>query len=262
MRLSIEPNERVTYKIRHESPEVLVLDKPCGLVTQPGKGHDRSSLMNGLFARYGPELQKLGATRDYGLLHRLDKETSGLVIVARTIAAYDKLRAAFEAREIRKFYWAVVKNRPKADSGVIKKPLAEFQGTPQSDRRQLDGGRTLKLCRVSSSGKVAATAYRVLQAGVAASLVECRALTGRLHQVRVHMASIGCPILGDDYYAAQGPREAANRLALHAHRVVFANPAEGAEGEIDVRSPFPRDLRSLLTKLGLKRPDEKDEAEA
>lgn len=253
MRLSIKPNERVTFKIRYESEAVLVIDKPCGLVTQPGLGHDRSSLMNGLFVKYGPELQKLGTDRDYGLLHRLDKETSGLVMVARTIDAYDTLRAAFEAREIRKFYWAVVKDRPKADSGVIKKPLAEFQGTPQSDRRQLSGGRTLKLCRVSSAGKVSATAYRVLGTSVAASLLECRALTGRLHQVRVHLASIGCPILGDDYYAMQGPREAASRLALHAHRIVFANPI--APGEIDIRSPFPKELRGLMKKLGLAKPE-------
>lgn len=251
---SIEPNSRVTYAIRAMTPNVVVVDKPSGVATQPGIGHERSTLMSGLFARFGPQLQKIGKARDFGLLHRLDKDTSGLVVVALTIDAYDRLREAFEQREIKKFYWAIVLGGPNTERGVIKKPLLEHQGTPTSDRRQRDGGRTLKLAKVSSAGKPAITAYRVLQAGAAASLVECRAVTGRLHQVRVHLAAIRCPILGDEYYGSSAARENAPRLALHAHRVVLPPLAEG-EPQLDITSPFPKDLRKTLTKFGLTRPD-------
>jgi RluA family pseudouridine synthase len=251
---SVEPNDRVTYAIRAMTPHVVVVDKPSGVATQPGIGNDRNTLMSGLFARFGPQLQKLGKARDFGLLHRLDKDTSGLVVVALTIPAYDRLREAFEQREIKKFYWAVVLERPNADQGVIRKPILEYQGTPTSDRRQRDGGRTLKLAKISSAGKPAVTAYRVLQAAPAASLLECRAVTGRLHQVRVHLAAIRCPILGDEYYGNAAARDNAPRLALHAHRVVLPPCADG-ESELNVTSPFPKDLRKTLTKFGLSRPD-------
>lgn len=253
--LSIEPNERVQYKIRYQSEHVLVIEKPAHLVTQPGIGHERSSLLNGLFAEFGPKLQQLGKDRDFGLLHRLDKETSGLVVVALTAQAYDMLRDQFELRAVRKFYWAIVKDRPKGNSGVIRKPIAEFQGTPTADKRERSGGRTLKLARISSAGKPALTAFRLISEGAAGSLVECRAVTGRLHQVRVHMASIGCPILGDQYYAPSSVRALGSRLALHAHRVAFPDPGN-PEVEIDVHSPFPKDLRSVLKLLKLPKPDD------
>ena len=127
--LSVQPNPKVRFTIRHQDEHVLVIDKPHGLVTQPGKGHDSDTLLNGLFAgedgTWGIRLQKLGVGRDYGLLHRLDRETSGLLIVALTREAYDALRTQFENREIKKFYWAITSKNPKAASGVIKKPILE-----------------------------------------------------------------------------------------------------------------------------------------
>ena len=119
--------------------------------------------------------------------------------------------------------------------------------------RRGTGKPKLKLARISSGGKEAVTAYRVLHAGQSASLVECRTLTGRLHQVRVHLEAIGCPILGDELYAPPAVAKSAPRLALHAHRLVFKHPTSGAM--IDIKTPWPTDLRGVLKKHRLPRPD-------
>jgi 23S rRNA pseudouridine1911/1915/1917 synthase len=245
--LSVEPNERITYRVRYEDEHLLVVGKPPGIVTAPGKGHDRTSLLNGLFAAHGPKLQNLGRERDFGLLHRLDKATSGLVVVALTRNAYDGLRAAFEARKVAKYYWAVVRDPPNKPKGVINRPIVEYEGSTGGE------SRTKKLGKVSSAGKPALTAYRILSRSTAGAVLECRAVTGRLHQVRVHLDSIGSPILGDDMYGPAGARKAAIRLALHAHRIVFDHPITGEI--IDVHAPWPTDLRSLLKRLSLPRPD-------
>lgn len=243
--LSVFPNESVTYAIVHHDEHVLVVDKRSGLVTQPGKGHETDTLLNGLYARFGTALQRLGKARDFGLLHRLDRETSGLLVVALTSIAYDGLRRAFEGREVRKFYWAIVSAPPKRAEGVIDRPIIE--STPRTGEK--------KLARIGTGAmsKPAVTAYRTLATGRGGALLECRPVTGRLHQVRVHMESIGCSILGDGLYAPPRLAAAAPRLALHAHRLVATHPVTGAT--IDAHSPFPRDLRPLLKRLQLPRPE-------
>lgn len=242
---SVEPNPRVTFKIRHEGDGFLVVEKPSRVVTQPGVGHEHDTLLNGLFALHGNELQRLGASRGFGLLHRLDKETSGLVIVALRIDAYDHLRAQFEARSLRKYYWAVVRGTPKREQGVMRLSIEEV--TKRASRYT-----STKTSRISKVGKPALTAWRVLASSVSASLVEARPVTGRLHQVRVHMEAMGCPILGDDTYAPKAVAAASPRLALHAHRLVFAAPSGAV---VDVSSTWPRDLRGVLTRCELPRPD-------
>jgi 23S rRNA pseudouridine1911/1915/1917 synthase len=243
--LSIQPNDAIAFTVRHEDQDVIVIDKPAGLVTQPGKGHEADSLLNGLFARYGTLLQNLGKSRDFGLLHRLDRQTSGLVLLALRPRSYDTLRAAFEKRQVRKFYWAVTSRAPAKPSGIIRRPILEEEGE-------------MKTARISAAGKPALTAYRVLQVSDrpgarGSALIECRPVTGRLHQVRVHLDSINCPIIGDGLYGPRGRPRIAPRLALHAHRLVLQHPASGET--LDIRSQWPRDLRSLLTRLALKRPD-------
>lgn len=245
--LSIQPNERVRFRVRHQDEDLLVIDKPSHLVTQPGLGHSGDSLLNGLFVKFGTSLQNLGKARDYGLLHRLDRETSGLLVVALRASAYDAMREAFEARTVRKFYWAVVKQAPPRGSGVIRRPIVETRGEDRT------GTEREKLARLSAAGKPAVTAYRLIEESISAALVECRPTTGRLHQVRVHLASIGCPILGDGLYASDMIRRASRRLALHAHRLAFTHPITGKE--LDIRSPWPTDLKSLLERVRLKRPD-------
>lgn len=249
--LSVEPNASITFRVAHEDDDLVVVEKPPGVPTQPGKGHSSDTLLNGLFARWGPALQNLGAARDFGLLHRLDKEASGLLIVGLRPRAYDSLRQQFEGRTVEKYYWAVCSKAPKNTSGVIKLPIAEAPGVGRGGR---EGMRDRpKTAHVSKMGKPAVTAYRVLDSSDLGALIEARPVTGRLHQVRVHLDAIGCPILGDDFYGPKGYAGASARLALHAHRLVFTHPSTGAR--IDVRTGWPGDLRRLLTRLGLKRPD-------
>ncbi|MCC6971570.1 MAG: RluA family pseudouridine synthase [Phycisphaerales bacterium] len=245
---SVQPNDKVTFKVLFEDDALVVVNKPPGTVTQPGLAHEDDSLLNGLFARFGPALQNLGQSRDFGLLHRLDRATSGLLIVALRADSYDHLRAQFENHTIKKFYWAVVKGAPKEPKGVLRMPIAEDHTRDLSHRPT---GKP-RLARISRAGKPAITAYRVLETSRVASLVECRLLTGRLHQIRVHLDAIGCPVLGDDLYAPPGVRDAAPRLALHSHRVVVDHPLTGAT--VDVHSPWPGDLKGLLKKLGLTKP--------
>lgn len=246
--LSVTPNPRVTYKLYHEDDDVLVVGKPHGLVTQPGKGHDTDTLLNGLFEKYSKPLQNLGGARDFGLLHRLDRQASGLLLVALRPRAYDTLRTAFERKQIAKFYWAICAKAPREGVSVLNRPILESE--PRA------GSRETKTARVDSRGKASSTALRVLASSPKGALVEARPLTGRLHQVRVHLDSIACTILGDDVYGPRHLRMASPRLALHAHRLVFAHPADGRT--IDIRTPFPRDLRPILTRLGLQRPDAPD----
>jgi 23S rRNA pseudouridine1911/1915/1917 synthase len=245
--LSISPNERVTFRVRYEDEHLLVVGKPPGVVSMPGLGHQDDSLLNGLFAKYGSRLQNLGRARDFGLLHRLDKETSGLMLVALSRGAYDGLRAAFEERRIEKFYWAVARQAPRSPTGVIRRSLEEYEGRAGEDPKKR------KLCRISPRGKAALTAYRVLSESAQGAVIECRPVTGRLHQVRVHLDSIGCAILGDDAYGPSEVRHASPRLALHAHKVAFSHPVTGAR--VVVTAPWPADLRRVLTRLGLPRPD-------
>lgn len=246
--LSVTPEPRVTFTTRYQDEHLLVVSKRAGLVTQPGIGHDTDTLLNGLFARFGARLQALGRARDFGLLHRLDRDTSGLLIVGLSARAYDRLRDDFASRRIAKFYWAIAARAPRAPAGLIDKPIAETTPRPGAHGQIVEP----KLAKVSSAGKGSATAYRTLEASPMAALIEARPLTGRLHQVRVHMELIGCPILGDRHYAPPAIARAAPRLALHAHRIAFVHPITGLP--VDTSSPFPRDLRSTLTRMGLHTP--------
>lgn len=241
----VVPNAAVTFRLVYQDPLLVVLDKPPGLPTAPGKGHADDTLLNGLVARFPQLVRTLGARHDFGLVHRLDRAASGLLVVALTVPAHDHLCHQWRHRHARKYYWAVVRGGPRRDRGLIRRPLLEC-----SQRRSRYV--TVRLARISSQGKPALTAYRVLARAPAASLLELRPVTGRLHQLRVHLASIHCPILGDEFYAPPAVRRAAPRLALHAHRLVFDHPA--TDEPIDVSSPCPRDLRALLRRLGLPPP--------
>lgn len=245
--LSIEPNERVPFAVRYEDEAVALVDKPPGVVSQPGKAHEADSLLNGLFARWGPQLQNLGESRDWGLMHRLDREASGLLLVALRPAAWETLRQAFAERRIRKYYLAIVKGGPNKAEGVINRPIAEEM-------------KDKKRARISPSGKPSLTAYRVLGRSGTASLLECRTVTGRLHQVRAHLDSIHCPILGDGLYGSTTSRAMAKRLCLHAHRVVFDHPVTGER--VDVRSKPPKDIRRLIRDLRLAEMSEGEKAPA
>lgn len=243
----IQPNDRVTYSVRYQDDDLLVVEKPARVVTQPGVGHEHDTLLNGLFSKFGDQLQQLGSARDYGLVHRLDRETSGLLVVALTAQGYDGMRELFERREVSKFYWAICHKAPREPQGVIKKPISE-------ELKRKDRYTSIKSAKVSSHGKAAVTAYRVLASNEIGALIEARPVTGRLHQVRVHLDLIGCAVLGDPQYGPNLVRKASSRLALHAHRVVFDHPISGKH--IDINTKFPRDLKNTLNKLRLPSPGE------
>jgi len=239
MSLSIKANPGVPFEIRHADEHLLVVEKPAGVVTQPGKGHDRDSLLNGLFADYGHALQNLGESRDWGLLHRLDKGTSGLVLVALRNAAWENLLEQFKERHVKKRYWALVMGRPNPAQGVIQKPIAEVVSTR-------------KKAVLSRDGQQAVTAYKLLAESDGVSLIEARPKTGRLHQIRVHMASLDCPVLGDDMYAGKIKMPRVPRLCLHAAELSFIHPATGHR--MTVTSPWPADLKTTLKRFGLTPP--------
>ena len=238
-------NSRITCKTIYADESVLVVEKPPRLVTLPGKGHEHDTLLNGLMATHGQTLSQLGADRSFGLLHRLDKGTSGVLIVALSRDAYDGLRAQFAKRLIEKYYWAVCHKAPASAKGVITKPIGERE-------IRINKYSTRKEARLVSTGHQAVTAYRVLQDSQLAALIEARAVTGRLHQVRLHLDFIGSAILGDRLYGPKTVRRASLRLALHAHRVVFEHPITGVK--VDARSPWPKDLKSLLARMRLDTP--------
>ena len=240
MPYSVEPNAGVRFEVRYVDEHLLVVDKPTGVVTQPGKKHARDSLLNGLFVDYGKSLQNLGEARSWGLLHRLDKATSGLVVVALRIPAYHHLRDQFEQRKVKKRYLAIVSGRPRMAQGVIQKPIAEIVG------------RTRKKSVIKLNGQQAVTAYRVLCSAGDVSLIEARPKTGRLHQVRVHLAALGHPVLGDSLYAGGIRGPSVPRLCLHAVELSFVHP-DGSH-RVTTEAPCPVDFGRTLRRLGIEIP--------
>lgn len=240
---SVTPNPNIPFVLRQADSSFLVVEKPSGVVTQPGKGHEKDSLLNALFVDYGNLLQNLGEARGWGLLHRLDRETSGLVLVALRNASYEHLLQQFRDRKVQKIYWAIVAGHPRPAQGVIQKPIAEVVA-----------GR--KKAVLTRTGQQAITAYRVLQESEDVSLIEARPKTGRLHQIRIHMADLGCPVLGEDTYARGVALPRVPRLCLHAASLSFLHPE--TQRRITVHAPWPADLKGMLSKFHLDEPRPED----
>lgn len=187
----------------------------------PGRGHDRDSLVNGVFAQHGAVLSRLGARRDYGLLHRLDRATSGLVTFALTVDAYDLLRESFATRRVEKTYLTVVRRRPPRAKGTARMRLSQI--------RRGD----LRVSVPDPRGAEATTHWQTLSSAGGRSLLSCRIETGRLHQIRAHLAALGCPVEGDTVYGASHPpdtrasisRKADRSMLLHAWRLALPHPA-------------------------------------
>ena len=246
--------QAMDLKIVYEDEDVIVVDKPAGLVVHPAPGNPDRTLVNALIAHCGESLSGIGGERRPGIVHRLDKDTSGLIVAAKNDAAHRALSADFAARRIERRYLALVWGAPTPREGKIEGAI----GRHPVDRK--------RMAVVKRGGKPALTRYRVLEAlGPGASLVECRIATGRTHQIRVHLASIGHPVVGDPVYGGGAPRRsdataaaaealhrATGRQALHAAWLRLPHPLTGAV--LDLRSEWPPDLMPALA-LALGDPD-------
>ncbi|MGD2115575.1 MAG: RluA family pseudouridine synthase [Acidobacteriota bacterium] len=245
----IEP-EPGSLTVLHEDPMVVVVDKPAGLTVHPGAGRPAGTLVHRLLARY-PELDGVGGPRRPGIVHRLDKDTSGVLVVARTAAAYRALQRAFAQRAVEKRYLTVVYGTPDPAAGTIDRPV----GRHPAERKRMT---------TRPDGRAAVTHYRTLATGPGVALLEIDLATGRTHQIRVHLKAIHHPIVGDPIYgearwkevppAARSVLRAFPRPALHAWRLAFEHPGTGAR--IEVEAPVPEDMRRLLEELGIDGPED------
>ena len=238
--------EAVELHVIFEDDHVLVVDKPAGMVTHPGAGRSTGTLAAAALA-HAPGVAGVGGPRRPGIVHRLDKGTSGLIVLAKTQAAYDALTAQLARRSVSRRYLCLVHGRVKRDAGTIDAPIGR---DPRSRVRMavVTGGK----------GRRSITRFRVLERFPGASYVECRLETGRTHQIRVHLASLGHPLLGDETYgrrhvsAAGGPVPAAlleglGGVALHAAGLAFIHPASGEP--VALESPLPGRMARLLDAL-------------
>jgi 23S rRNA pseudouridine1911/1915/1917 synthase len=239
---AIPEAQDIALTILHEDADLIVLDKPAGLVVHPAPGNPDRTLVNALLAHCGDSLSGIGGVRRPGIVHRLDKDTSGVMVVAKNDRAHHALSEQFQVHSIERAYRAVVHGAPIPTAGTIEGNI----GRHRTDRK--------RMAVVSNGGKPATTRYRVLErfgdpARPLASLVEAELLTGRTHQVRVHFAHRGHPLIGDPVYgrgrAARGAGiPAFGRQALHAFRLGFVHPRDGSAQRFE--SPLPQDLVSLL----------------
>ncbi len=227
--------QAMALDVEYEDPTLAVLNKPAGLVVHPAHGHAAGTLWNGLLARY-PELAAWPRDEGWpGLVHRLDRDTSGLLLVARTLAARDALRAQFKAGQVRKVYLALVIGRPEHERARIESPIAR----DPHDRK--------RMAVVAEGGRPARSEYRVLERLGNYTLLEVRPETGRTHQIRVHLAAIGHPVVGDRVYGPERQKLRLRRLFLHAAELTFRHPATGQE--MTVRAPLPAELQQVLEEL-------------
>jgi 23S rRNA pseudouridine1911/1915/1917 synthase len=241
--------QAIPFPILYEDADLIVLDKPAGLVVHPAPGNEQGTLVNALLAHCGESLPGIGGERRPGIVHRLDKDTSGLMAVAKTEQALAALSAAFANRTLERSYLALCWGVPAPSRGEIEGSI----GRDPRDRK--------RMAVVARGGKPALTRYRTLRAwDNAAAWLECRLATGRTHQIRVHLARNGHPLVGDPVYLRRTPAGARSlpepvrralldfpRQALHAARLGFTHPRSGEQ--LKFESPPPPDMAALLAML-------------
>ncbi len=229
--------EPIPLAVLYEDADVVAIDKPAGMVVHAGAGVHAGTLVNALLGR-SSALSTVGGALRPGIVHRLDRYTSGVLLVAKNDAAHHALAAQFSARKVEKVYLALVHGSVKGESGSIDRPIAR------------DPVRRTRMTARPRKGRSAWTEYRVLRRVPAFTLLEARIGTGRTHQIRVHLSSIGHPVVGDSLYGAPAKVQgmpALERYFLHARRIRFRQPSTGEE--ITVESPLPAKLTGWLEKL-------------
>jgi 23S rRNA pseudouridine1911/1915/1917 synthase len=239
-----EPQD-IPLTIAFEDEHLLVVDKPAGLVVHPAAGNFDGTLVNALLHHCGGSLSGIGGVARPGIVHRIDKDTSGLLVVAKTDVAHERLAKQFAAHSVDRRYLAIVSGVPKVSEGKVDAPLAR-SATNRKKIAIVGGGR----------GKRAVTHWKRLKVLKDAALVECRLETGRTHQVRVHMASLGHALIGDPVYGRPGKAHGKllhelgfHRQALHAAELGFTHPV--TKRALSFASPLPPDMQELLSALGV-----------
>jgi 23S rRNA pseudouridine1911/1915/1917 synthase len=224
--------EMIPLDVVYEDADLVVVNKPAGLTVHPAPGHPSGTLVNALLAHV-PDLSGIGGTLRPGIVHRLDKDTSGLLVVAKSDTAHRALAAQLRAHTMVRTYLAIVRGGVRRDRGVISAPV----GRHPVHRTRI---------AVTAAGRAAVTRYTVLERFPRATLVACHLETGRTHQIRVHMNHIGHPILGDPVYGHARVPEI-SRQALHAARLEFTHPRTGRR--VVCTAPLPEDFQRLLHRL-------------
>lgn len=225
--------EDIPLHILYEDTDLAVVDKPAGMVVHPAAGNPSGTLVNALL-HHLHSLSGIGGTLRPGIVHRLDKDTSGLLLVAKNDAAHIALSDALKERRIHKTYQAVAQGTFKSEEGFIEAPIARHP----TDRKRM---------AVLEGGRYARTAYRVMESFRGATLLSVDLITGRTHQIRVHFASIGHPLLGDPIYGGRKPQFDAPRLMLHAWRIAFDHPITGKPMQFE--SEIPEAFCAFVAKL-------------
>ena len=229
--------EAIPLRILYEDGDVVALDKPAGMVVHAGAGVHSGTVVNALLHRF-ENLSTTGGPLRPGIVHRLDRFTSGVLLAAKNDAAHQALAAQFSGRQVEKVYLALVHGSVKAETGRIERPIAR------------DPQRRVRMTARLRQGRSAVTEYRVLRRLPGFTLLEVRIGTGRTHQIRVHLSSLGHPVAGDTLYGAPAKisgRPSLGRYFLHAQRIRFRQPSTGEE--VRVEAPLPRELQSWLDGL-------------
>jgi 23S rRNA pseudouridine1911/1915/1917 synthase len=233
----------IPLDIRFEDEHLLIVNKPAGLVVHPSAGHFNGTLVNALLHHCDGRLSGIGGVQRPGIVHRIDRDTSGLLVVAKTDMAHEGLSKLFAAHDIERRYLAVVVGQPAPPAGIIRTQI----GRSTSDRKKM-------AVVPEGKGKHAVTHFRMIEQLRNTALIECRLETGRTHQVRVHLAHIGHPLIGDATYNVRqkafkfGPKQSYfTRQALHAVSLGFIHPVTG--GKLGFECDLPDDIQALLSAL-------------
>jgi len=224
--------EDLPLDVLYEDADVIAINKPAGMVVHTGAGQHSGTLVNALLHRFG-KLSTAGGDLRPGIVHRLDRFTSGVILVARNDTAHRNLAGQFASREVEKIYLALVHGRVKNDQGSITTPIAR------------DPIRRIRMTARLATGRKASTSYQVLKRFDKFTFLEVKIGTGRTHQIRVHLASIGHPVVGDKLYGA--PASTLGRYFLHARQITFTSPSTGER--IALSAPLPPDLEDYLVSV-------------
>jgi 23S rRNA pseudouridine1911/1915/1917 synthase len=230
--------EPIPLDIRYEDDDIIVINKPAGMVVHPGTGHETGTLVHAVLA-HCPDLPGIGGEIRPGVVHRLDKDTSGLVVMAKTEQALRQVQGQFRARRVEKTYLALVHGQISPPRALIDAPI----GRDPSNRKRMS-----VVTAESARKRDARTAYQAETIYEAYSLIRCKPITGRTHQIRVHLAYIGYPIVGDATYGRRRERLKLARHFLHAHALTFLRPSDKAV--LTLTAELPPDLQAVLDRLG------------